>query len=127
MSHLKNDKIRVHLEMADGQIFMGESLMASINVEHGIKEVTRFDSLTRSYLPAQLEWNMELRGIGKPTWQHGGELAPGIVARFLPQEWECQYCGRANLLKYQQCQSCGWYRGLFVDVAQEAGVWRVKR
>ena len=115
------------MELADGKVFTGRCFMYAMNIEHDAIDVTRPYHSERQFISGNLSWNMELQGVGKPEWTYGGDLAPSIAARFLPQEWECEYCGRANYLKYQQCQSCGWYRGLIVDVAQEAGVWKVKR
>jgi len=72
------------------------------------------------------EWHMELSGIGYPTWMAGSQVASTIASRFLPHEWVCEYCGRANGMGQCQCGSCGWYRGLIADVVKEAGIWRTK-
>ena len=123
---LYDSEIKVSMEMADGRVFAGRCKMGSINVEENRDDLYNVGEPLRT-VNSKLSWNMNLRGIGNPTWQMGGDLAPGIVTRFLPEEWACEYCGRANSLKQQQCQSCGWYRGLIIDVAQEAGIWRVRR
>ncbi len=122
-----NQPIKVSLELQDGKVFTGRVMMSTLSVEQEPLEVTRWGDSARPFISTRSGWSMELQGTGSPTWTYGGDLAPGIAARILPQEWECEYCGRANDLKRQQCQSCGWYRGLIVDVVQEAGVWRVKR
>lgn len=54
----------------------------------------------------------------------GVNMAKRIAARFLPQEWVCKFCERANPIDQYQCQSCGWYRGIIADVVQEMGIWR---
>lgn len=127
MQALTTKEIKVSMELADGKVFTGRCMMSTINIQHDMMDITQFGRQVRHFDPGDLSWDMQLQGLGRPIWTHGGDLAPGIAARFLPQEWECEYCGRANYLKYQQCQSCGWYRGLIIDIAQEAGVWKVRR
>lgn len=126
-SYFPSQEIKVNLELKDGKVFTGRCLMSTINVEQDRVEVTERRDSSRHFIQGSISWDMNLQGIGRPEWRLGSDLAPGIVARFLPEEWECEYCGRANPIKEQQCGSCGWYRGVFVEVANELGVWRVKR
>lgn len=75
------------------------------------------------YVVTGQEFDIELSVIGSPVLYRGADVAPIVVSRFLPKEWLCEFCGRANKLDQIQCGSCGWYRGLITDVVKEAGLW----
>ena len=127
-NYLPSQEIKLYMEVADGRVFTGRCIAASLDITNPMLEVTGYFSNSKTYSNlSPIEWEMNLRGLGIPEWKPGYDIAPGIVSRFLPQSWQCEYCGRANPTKEYQCGSCGWYRGLIADVCQEAGIWRVKR
>ena len=121
-------EIKVYLETPDGQVFTGKALAAEISHNYGEVDASAYgDYSGRTFtIPTRPEWNIDLRGRGDLTLTQGGDVAFEIAKRILPREWQCEYCGRANSIKAQQCGSCGWYRGLITDVVQECGVWRLK-
>lgn len=118
-------EIKVFMETSDGHVFKGRCIAGQITVNQDRFRVEDFSG-RRSVIPNRIEWDIELNGIGAMTWIRGSEIAPMIAARFLPQEWQCEYCERANPIKAYQCGSCGWYRGLIADVVKEAGIWRYR-
>jgi hypothetical protein len=107
-------ELSVYLEALDGFGFEGKAVIAKIDMNTEF----HFDRIVEQ------EWDITLAGIGSFTFTKGVDMAKKIAKRFLPQEWVCKFCGRANPVDQYQCQSCGWYRGIIADVVQEMGIWR---
>ncbi len=108
------EMLSVYLETPDGLGFQGKAMVGQLD---------RNAEFYRDRL-AREEWELTLSGIDRFTLTKGVDMAKMIAARFLPQEWVCKFCERANSVDQYQCQSCGWYRGIIADVVQEMGIWR---
>lgn len=115
-------ELNVYLETPDGLGFEGKVAVAKLDMNTDLAHV----DITQGF-PGHIHrqsWDLTLSGIGGFAFMQGVNMAKRIAARFLPQEWVCKFCERANPIDQYQCQSCGWYRGIIADVVQEMGIWR---
>jgi len=110
MDAFEKREVTVTLEMADGQTWQGNAVMATINVEAPLRNWSK-DLYSWEAGPTQ--WTMDLVGTGDLTFTERDDF---IERTHSAVEWKCQYCGAVMTREHRKCSACGGWRSFVYDM-----------
>lgn len=110
MAIVNGEKLRVTLERTDGQVLAGTVIATTLNVYTPSMRYIGGDDSIR-YAPLNLEWDLELTGVGQPEFTMRDEFVEQVNKRHSAIEWLCDFCECVNPKENRRCDSCNAPRG----------------